>query len=114
MTVTPEGARGAFLGMVIAGAPLHPDAVTMGLRLTDGQLSDALALSAELELHGAGERFSIRQNTSKTQRHASHEATGRDGASEGLYFDLNAVSTAIIVTALMAEMEEKSVEGPPI
>lgn len=97
MTVTPEGyARGAFVAMVLAGASLHPDAVRLVLRLTDEQLASALALGAEWTARCAGERFSIRQYGPGTHRHAS---------SEGLYSALDAVSTAIIVTALVAEME---------
>ncbi|GGL73017.1 hypothetical protein GCM10010840_08830 [Deinococcus aerolatus] len=106
MTVTPEGhARGAFLGMILAGPPLHPDAVTLGLRLTDGQLAGALALAAEWTGRCAGERFSIRQCGSGTQRNAGSDGPGPDASSDGLYMDLDAVSTAIIVTALVAEME---------
>ncbi|CAM4134768.1 hypothetical protein [Deinococcus marmoris] len=105
MIVTPEGARGAFLGMVLAGAPLHPDAVRLGLRLTDEQLAGALALAAEWTGRCAGERFSIRQRGPGTQRHAGFDGPGPDASSDGLYFDLDAVSTAVIVTALVAEME---------
>lgn len=106
MIVTPEGrTRGAFLGMVIAGAPLHPDAVRLGLRLTDVQLAGALTLAAEWTGRGAGERFSIRQYGPGTQRHAGPDGPGTDASSDGLYSELDAVSTAIIVTALVAGME---------
>lgn len=82
--------------MVLAGAPLHPDAVRLGLRLTDGRLADALALAAEWTVCRPGEHFSIRQHGPRTRRHAG---------SDGLYINLDAVSTAIIVTALVAGME---------
>ena len=101
MIVTPERARGEFLGMVLAGRPLHPDALTLGLRLTDGQLAGALALAAEWTVRRPGEHFSIRQRDHRPQRQADPL---RD-SSGGPYFDLDAVSTAVIVTALLAEME---------
>lgn len=75
------------------------------MQMTDGQLAGALALAAEWTGRCAGERFSIRQSGPGTQRHAIHEKTGLGGSSDGLYFDLDAVSTAVIVTALVAEME---------
>lgn len=102
MTVTPEGhVRGIFLGMVLAGLPLHPDAVRLGMRLTDGQLANAFSLAAELALRCPGENFSIRRRGSGTQRRAH---TLGDWSGE-LYFDVNAVSAGIIVIALTAEPE---------
>lgn len=105
MTVTPDRARGAFLGMVLAGEPLHPDAVTLGIQLTDAQLAGALSLAAEFTTRHPGEFFYIQQRGSRTQIHVSPDETGLDDSSAELYFDLDAVSAAILVTVLMAEMD---------
>ncbi|UQN06515.1 hypothetical protein [Deinococcus sp. QL22] len=105
MTITPGQARGAWLGLLLAGQQVHPDAVRMAQLLTDEQLSSALTTAADIAARHPEELFYLKGRGSGTQIYVTPDETQLDDYAGERYWDLDALSAVIIATALTAELQ---------
>lgn len=107
MTITPEMARGAWLGLVVSGQPFHPAAPRLAALLSDQQLARALNAAADIAARypDPDELFYLCGRGRRTQAYVSPDAAPLDHSAGEQYWDLDAISAAIVVTALEAGLE---------